>query len=119
MFQEFIGVLFGGNCSQFLLNATIENHVSKYSVLGPEFAKKVQKIFYVDNLNTGINSVKEGVELVEKIQVRSSEAQFNRRKFRSNSKELRTYFVTLESVVNNTVYKEVVDSNINNKQKIY
>ena len=119
MFQEFIGLLFGGNCSQFLLNATIENHVSKYAVLDTEFVKKVRKIFYVENLDTGINSVKEGVELVEKIKVRFSEAQFNRRKFRSNSKELRTYFVTLENVVNNTVYKEVVDSNINNEQKIY
>ena len=52
--------------------------------------------------------------------MRFSEAQFNVRKFRSNSKELRTYFETLENVniVNNTVNKEVVDSKINNEQKI-
>ena len=58
------------------------------------------------------NSVKEGVELVTKIKVRFSEAQFNVRKFRSNSKELCTYFETLENVniVNNTVNKEVVDT---------
>ena len=117
---RFTRVIFGANCSQFLLNATIENHVSKYAVLDTEFVKKVRKKFYVDDLNTGVNSVKEGVELVKKIKVRFSEAQFNVRKFRSNSKELRTYFETLENVniVNNTVNKEVLDSKINNEQKI-
>ena len=57
---------------------------------------------------------------MKKIKVQLSEAQFNVRKFRSNGKELRTYFKTLENVniVNNTVYKEVVDCKINNKQKI-
>ena len=54
---------------------------------------------------------------MKKIKVRFSEAQFNARKFRSNSKVLRTYFETLENVniVNNTVYKEVADSKINNE----
>ena len=44
--------------------------------------------------------------------MRFSEAQFNVRKFRSNSKELCTYFETLENVniVNDTVNKEVVDT---------
>ena len=62
---RFTRVIFGANCSQFLLNATIENHVSKYAVLDTEFVKKVRKKFYVDDLNTGVNSVKEGVELVK------------------------------------------------------
>ena len=62
---RFTRVMFGEICSQFLLNATIENHVSKYAVLETEFVKKVRKKFYVDDLNTGINSVKEGVELVK------------------------------------------------------
>ena len=117
---RFTRVIFGANSSEFLLNATIENHVSKYAVLDTEFVKKVGKKFYVDDLNTGVNSVKEGVELVKKIKVRFSEAQFNVRKFRSNSKELRTYFETLENVniVNDTVNKEVVDSKIKNEQKI-
>ena len=72
---------------------------------------KVRKKFYVDDLNTGVNSLKEGVELVKKIKVWFSEAQFNVRKFRSNSKELRTYFEMFENVniVNNTVNKEVVE----------
>ena len=81
---------------------------------------KVRKKFYVDDLNTGVNSLREGVELVKKIKVWFSEAQFNVRKFRSNSKELLTYFETLQNVniINNTVNKEVVDSKINNEQKI-
>ena len=117
---RFTRIIFGANCSQFLLNATFENHVSKYAVLDTEFVKKVRKKFYIDDLNTGVNSVKEGVELLKKIKVRCSEAQFNVRKFRSNNKELRTYFETLDNVniVNNTVNKEVGDSKINNEQKI-
>ena len=57
---------------------------------------------------------------MKKIKVRFSEAQLNVRKFRSNRLDLRTYFETLENVniVNNTVYKEVVDIKINNEQKI-
>ena len=62
---RFSRVIFGANCSQFLSNTTIENHVSKYAVLETEFVKKVRKKFYVDDLNTGVNSVKEGVELVK------------------------------------------------------
>ena len=52
--------------------------------------------------------------------MRFSDAQFNIRKFRSNSEELRTYSETLENVynVNNTVYKQVVDSKINNERGI-
>ena len=57
---------------------------------------------------------------MKKIKVRFSESQLNVRKFRSNSLDLRTYFETLENVniVNNTIYKEVVDIKINNEQKI-
>ena len=108
---QFTRVIFGVNCSQFLLNAVIENHVSKYAFLDTGFVKKVQKKFYVNNLNTSVNSVREGVDLVKKIKVQFGEAQFNVRKFRSNSKELRIYFEMLENVniVNNTVNKEVVE----------
>ena len=55
---RFIRVIFGANCSQFLLNAKIENHFRKYAVLDTEFVKKVRKKFYVDDLNTSVNSVK-------------------------------------------------------------
>ena len=52
---------------------------------------------------------------MKKIKVRFNEAQFNVSKFRSNGKELRTYFDTLDNVnkVNNTVYKEAVHSKAN------
>ena len=104
------------------MNATTENHVGKYAVTATEFVKKVWKKFYNDDRNTGVNSVKEVVEQLKKIKVRFSEAQFNVRKFRWNSKELGTYFETWENVniANNvnTVNEEVVDSKINNEQTI-
>ena len=63
--------------------------------------------------------IKEGVDLVKKIKVRFNEAQFNARKFRSNSKELRTYFAFENTnIVSNTVHEAIVDSKINIERKI-
>ena len=66
------------------------------------------------------NSLKEGVELLNKIKVRFNETQFNVRKFRSNSKELRTYFETLENVnIKIMLYvNKFAGSKVNNEQKI-
>ena len=67
-----------------------------------------------------VNSLKEGVELLNKIKVRFNESQFNVRKFRSNSKELRTYFETLENVnIKIMLYiNKFAGSKVNNEQKI-
>ena len=67
-----------------------------------------------------VNSLKEGVELLNKIKVRFNETQFNVRKFRSNSKELRTYFETLENVnIKIMLYiNKFAGSKVNNEQKI-
>ena len=86
---RFTRVIFGANCLQFLLNATFENHVSKYAVLDTEFVKKIRKKNFVDDLNTGVNSVKEGVELLTTIKMWFNEARFNVRKFTSIVKNYR------------------------------
>ena len=67
-----------------------------------------------------VNSLKEGVELLNKIKVRFNDTQFNVRKFRSNSKELRTYFETLENVnIKIMLYiNKFAGSKVNNEQKI-
>ena len=46
---RFCTVVFGLNASQFLLNATLRHHVSKYLETDPEFVKKVLESFYVDD----------------------------------------------------------------------
>ena len=55
---RFTRVIFGATCSQFLLNATVNDHIQKYVIPDPDFVKKVQDKFYVDDLNTGVYSVK-------------------------------------------------------------
>lgn len=44
---RFYRILFGAACSQFLLNATIGKHVSKYEKIDAEFARKLRNHFYV------------------------------------------------------------------------
>ena len=41
---RFTRVIFGASCSQFLLNATIENHVSKYAVLDTGSVEGTKKV---------------------------------------------------------------------------
>ena len=80
-------VIFGATCSQFLLNATINNKIEKYVNIDPDFVKRVKDKFYVDDLNTGVNSIAEGIDLCKKLKVRPQEVQFNLRKWPTNSKE--------------------------------
>ena len=56
---RFCRVVFGLNASTFLLNGTIRHHLSKYAAIDP----KLVNGFYVDDLETGENSVKEAVVL--------------------------------------------------------
>ena len=65
MKHRFGRVIFGTTCSQFLLNATIQKHMLKYFDNG--FVEKVLRHFYVDDLNSGVNSADEGVYFYEKL----------------------------------------------------
>ena len=75
--------------------------------------EKVQGKFYVDDLNTGVYSVKEGIELCKKLKIRFQEVQFNLRKWRTNSKELREFTepfdVNIEIVKNGTVNMGIIN----------
>ena len=111
---RFTRVIFGATCSQFLLNITVENHIGKYIDTDPDFVKKVKGKFYVDDLNTGVNTVLEGINLCKKLKVRFQEVQFNLRKWRTNSQELRD-FLALFNANDETVYSKVNSDNVNIK----
>ena len=81
--------MFGATCSQFLFNATIKKHTSKFIDIDREFVEKVLHHFYIDNLNCGVNSVGDGVHFYEKLKFILLEANFNLRKWHTNSIELR------------------------------
>ncbi|UYV71441.1 hypothetical protein LAZ67_8003210 [Cordylochernes scorpioides] len=52
-------VVFGVNCSPFILGAVIEYHLSNVRPEHKPLAQRLQKSFYVDNLVTSVNSFEE------------------------------------------------------------
>ena len=86
---RFNRVIFGATCSQFLLNGAIKIHHEQYNQHDPVFTEKMKKCFYVDDLNTGVDSVDEATELYEKLKNRFSEVKMNLCQWRTNNEELR------------------------------
>ena len=50
---RFCRVIFGMNCSPFLLNATIKHHVTKYYEHDPDLARNTLDGLYVDDWTSG------------------------------------------------------------------
>ena len=86
---RFLRVIFGATSSQYLLNAVIRKHINRYAKEDPVFVQKLLDALYVDDLTSGSDTVSEGIELYEKCKKRFSEGNFNLRKWRTNSKELK------------------------------
>ena len=51
--HRFRRLIFGANCSPFLLNAVLRYHIAKYEVVDPQVATKLTTSFYVDDLVSG------------------------------------------------------------------
>ena len=86
---RFTRVIFGATPSQFLLNGTLDEHAKKYEKIDAEFARKVRKDFYSDDLCTGAKNRELAYELYKKFRVRFAEANFDIVKWRTNDKDLR------------------------------
>ena len=93
---RFCRILFGATCSQFVLNATIRKHVSKYEKVDAEFARKLRNHFYVDDLNSGTYNVENGFALYEKVKINLLNASFIVRKWQTNSDSLRSLIYNCE-----------------------
>ena len=85
---RFTKLVSGMNVWPFLLNAMLRHHISEYSKEDIEFATKLIKSLYVDDVNTGSNSVVEGFEFYKKAKICLGSAMFNLWKWASNSEEL-------------------------------
>lgn len=83
-------VLFGVTSSPFLLSATLIKHISSYFDVDPEFVQKPLDSLHVDDLNTSLNTINDSFTFFKKCKERLSEANFNLRKFQSNSDDLET-----------------------------
>ena len=97
---RFTRVIFGATCSQFLLNGVIKLHVEKYKEVDKEFMEKILRSFYVDDLNSCVQTVEEGKEFYKKIKLRFSEANFMVRKWRTNNEKLRNFINEQEKISN-------------------
>ena len=89
---RFCRVIFGANCSQYLLNSVIRFHASKYKNVDKDFSEKIAKSFYVDDFNSTGKYISEGIEIYKKIKLRFFDASFNVRKWKTNNSDLQNYF---------------------------
>ena len=70
------------------MSVTLEKHINNYQNTDPYFITKILKSLHVDDLNTGTDTVQEGLCFYNKAKELLSQASFNLRKFRSNLHEL-------------------------------
>ena len=94
---RFCRVIFGADCSQYLLNSVIRFHASKYKNFDKEFSEKVAKSFYVDDFNSTAKDISEGIEIYKKIKLRFLDASLNVRKWKTNNPDLQNYFNKVEN----------------------
>ena len=78
--------------------------MSKFIDIDRKFVEKVLRHFYVDDLNSGVNSVEDGVNFYEKLKSILLEADFNLRKWRTNSIELRKIIYEKEKQTKGTSF---------------
>ena len=87
--MRFKRVVFGVSASPFLLNATLDHHMAKFESVDQQFVNKFRRSVYVDDLASGAQNVDSAYDFYIKSKLRLAEANFNLRKFESNSTELR------------------------------
>ena len=85
---RFCRVVFGVNCSPFLLNATLQYHLDSLESKDPEFVRKLKDSFYVDDLVSGQQTSDKAFLLYEQASEGLTQGGFRLRKWLSNSKEL-------------------------------
>ena len=86
--KRFTSVLFGLNCSPFLLGATITVHMEKFCDVNPELIMRFLNDLYRDDRVSGVQELQEGYDfyLYIKIFMRGG---FSLRKWVTNDSELR------------------------------
>lgn len=83
---RFARVIFGMNCSPFLLNATLQHHVSQYYEKVPFNADSLLAALYVDDWTSGAEDESKAYELYHETNECFSAGNFHLRKWASNSK---------------------------------
>ena len=81
-------IVFGVNCSPFLLNGTLRIHLQKYELDDPRLFLKMLRSLYVDHLVSGGKNKEEVKGLYDHASKRLAEGGFKLRKWHTNDKEL-------------------------------
>ena len=108
--MRFTRVVFGVSASPFLLNATIDHHIKKYSSMDQPFVNKFRRSVYVDDLTAGSHDANSAYEFYVKSKMRLAEANFNLRKFDTNSPELYQRIQQNEQLISQEDPKECVQT---------
>ena len=82
---RFTRVIWGIICSAFLLAATIIHHLSK---IDTPIARQIARDLYIDNLVTGVTTVKEAIEFYKETKKIFCSASMNMRQWLSNSTDV-------------------------------
>ena len=85
---RFCRVVFGVNCSLFLLNGTLRVHLQKYELADPEFVAKMLESMCVDDLVSVGKNREEVKKLYTHASERLEEGGFRLRKWHTNDKEI-------------------------------
>ena len=80
----FSRVVFGMTYSPFVLNAVLHHHIEWFKTIDPEFACKLVKVFYVDDLVLVCRTPFEAIDLFEKAKDRMQQGGFRLSKWKSN-----------------------------------
>ena len=86
--------MFGLTCSPFLLNSTTRHHLTKYIDLG-EIKHVIERLIlnlYVDDSTTSFNKLSDAIAFDRVPNSALGDANFNLRKWISNSFEFNKYF---------------------------
>ena len=94
---RFTCVVFGVSSSPFLLNATVQHHIQKYSSSYPEVVEKITRSIYVDDIISGADIDDHAYGLYSDSKMMFKEGGFNLWKFVTNSSDLQKKIVENEA----------------------
>ena len=122
---RFKRVVFGLNCSSFLLNATIKLHLSKY-ILAENFVRIIEKLLlnlYVDDLNNSFNTLSDAIQFYEISKECLDDGNFYLHKWAMNSKELNKFInkhtgSVTQTTINDEIYVQTELGTSNKYHKV-
>ena len=120
---RFTRVVFGVSSSPFLLNATLRHHLDKYESSHPDLIKQLRQSLYVDDLACGAPDEEQAYVMFVTAKKILKDAEFNLRKFYSNSGTLQARVSPLEhrqeTLPTEELEESYTSSTLGGEQKLY